>query len=678
MANEFTSIQENQASQKFLLARMKPARYMNDALSNTSGTEYQGALPFVPVAVEQNGVELTKVTGTPVAGEWSYSGTTLTVNTVTAPSSTSAIVAFYYIFLTGEKFRVLGKDPETPLVDLSDWEPKISRSPQLGFEVRNVLNGTLTISSSSITMINDNDDFNKYLTDNDSFYQKEINIWQCLDSTDNIFKLFQGQVSKLTINRTAVSISFEDDNSRLKVPALMGDDSSTAYFSKSGFPNVEPAKEGRTIPYFFGRVSRYQLENDGVTGLLDAQKINPDSLYEAVCTDYSAQISTSLNREFGIARFASGGIEAFGFTPSAVDNTNGAFTILDGTAAEIDKFFVGDTFVDSNTAYSRVIKVDRVTNKIYITKNAGFILTDSVLSNDCPSIVITDFSNNRFYPLVGRDYTTSVSTLSSGNKYLKITFANNFEATLAMPTLDPNNYIVKYRVHPNNANQKHGTVINEILEKSGITVNAASITTANSTFDVNANFSIPFFDELDFSNYYKYVEEILQSTLGFVHLNNDFEMEYVLFNTPVSGMNTQDVDIIEDTYRVSIEYSDIFTQIISFNPHYSSEEVNSESSATAVSVKAQYLHNINRATRFRHVLEDMTTKITDHINIKSNRLATYNFKTKQINYTSEIGDNINLVKNGIPGQAASRNVKIIGIKRKVNETTIKASDLLDL
>jgi hypothetical protein len=681
MANNFTTIQQNQTSQKFLLTRLEPARYINGDLVLDSGTTYTATFSFPISKIEQNGAALTKVSGTPSTGEFSHNETTglLTVNITTAPSSSSAIIAYYYLFYTGERFRVLSEDPEDSNTTVRDWEPKIVSSPKLKFPIKNILNGVLSISSSDIGIVNDNDEFNQYLTDNDSFYQKNITIWQCLDSTDNIQKIFQGKITNISATRKKVTISFQDDIVKLNSPALMGDNPSECYFTKDDFPNVDPQKEGEPVRYIVGTVSRHQLLSESVTNLNDARRLNPEKMNEAVCTNFSSTISTTTNREFGICRVSSNGFTSWGFTPSAVDNTDANFTVLDGTAAEIAKIFIGDTFQDSNTNYSRVYHVDRGTNKIYITKNAAITTSDTVNSNAVPSIVIFDFDRNVYYPLYGRDYTAATSSTSNGNTYVKITFTNNFEASFGgLTSLDPTTMQVFYRVKPDSANQKHGTVLSDMLTAAGVTVNSTSITNANSALAVNANFSIPFFDELDFNDYYKYAEELLQSTLGYIFLNNSFEIEYGLLATPTSTTEITNTDIKENTYSVDIDYQDIVTQIIGFNPHHNSSEVVDNTSQTSESIKSRYLHDINRTTRFRHVLEDFSGKITDHINVRSERFALYRFVTKQLNYASELGDDFQLTKLGIPGQAANRDIKIMGITKEVDKTTIEASDLLNI
>ena len=677
--NNFTTLQNNQASTKILLARIEPARYVNSGLTLTSGTTYTMTFPYDISQVQETSVPLTKVTGIPTVGQYSYNETTklLTVTLNAVISDTNPITVYYYIFYTTDRVRTIGRDPEIPGADLRDWEPRLKGSPSFEQDIRNILDGIMSISSSALSLINNESEFEQYCSDNDSFYNKAVEIWHVLDGIDNIKKLFKGFITSLSVNRSSVRLSVKDNLSLLTNPALMGD--TVTYYTSSHFTKVEPSKEGLPIPYFFGTASRHQLASESITGLPNAQKLNHVAQPIAVCTNYSTDIATTNNREYHLGRVGSGGIQSFGFTPSNVDQTSPDFTRLDGTASEISHILIGDNFqVSGSGLYEcRVFYIDRSLNYIYITKHAGIILTDIINDNSAPGITIKQ-DNVVYYPMYGRDYTSSLVPLVGGNSIIKVTFFDNFEPGIGMTALDPQVSEVRYRIKPESANQLHGTIVNEMLIKAGISVNASTITAANLAFAVNGNFSIPYFDQNDFSNYTKYLEELLQSVIGYIHLDNDFTISYDLFTAPSSSTETTDIDIIQETYGFSFDYNDIVTNIICFNPHHNSSEVNAKTSVTVNSEKAKVLHGVNVTTRFRHVLEDYTTKASELLNVRSERFARYEYVSKQQNYISEIGDDVLLKKNGIPGQDPSRAVKILGLNKSVNQTTVTATDLLDL
>jgi hypothetical protein len=302
-----------------------------------------------------------------------------------------------------------------------------------------------------------------------------------------------------------------------------------------------------------------------------------------------------------------------------------------------------------------------------------------VQTNDCPSIVIVDSDNNYYYCLYGRDYTASTSTTEGGNKLIKITFVNNFETNHAgLTALEPETNRVFFKIKPDADYQNQATVLKEILDMSGMVTNAASFTTAGTTLNVNAAFSIPFFDQQDFGSYIEYAESICQSTLGYIYLNNSFEIVYKLFSTVSASTDITTIDIIVNSSSYNVEYRDIVTQFIAYNPHYNSSEFVAVSSQTESSNKARFLHELINVDRFIHVLEDFTSKITDQINVRSERDITYRFSTKGINFDSSIGDDFNLKANDLPDNNTSIGVKITDIEKGNTDTRIEAKDLYNI
>lgn len=677
----YSSIKTNQTSQKFIMARIEPARFVNDDLSLDSGTTYTMTFPFVISKVVEQGVELTEVSSSPSTGEYSFNESTglLTVNLNSAVSSSNAVIVYYYLFYTIEKFRTIGVDPESPTTDLKDWEPKIQSSPLIRQTIKNIVDGQLTISSSNLSIINDNGDFNQYLTVNDSFYNKKIKIWHCLEDISNIQKIFEGVITGVTVKRTIVNISVKDNLDLLSNKATMGD--TEIYYNDDDFTKVQPGFIGNPVRYYFGSVSRYDTIPETVTNLTDAQRLDPDKMDEAVCTDYTTDITTSNNREWTIGRVGSNGTTDFSFSPSSVDNTDANFTRLDTDAATVAKIHIGDTFeiTGSGTYRERVYYVDRSNYYVYITKQASVIATDTVQTNDCPSLVIADLSGNYYYPLYGRDYTAATSTTSGGNKLITVTFTNNFEANHAgLTTLDPGINKVYFKIKPNSSYQNQATVLKEMLDQAGLTTNSSSFTTAGTTLNVNAAFSIPLYDETDYSQYYKYVQKICQSTLGYIYLNNSFEITYELLSTISASTDITDTEIIANSSYYKIDYNDIVTQFVAYNPHYNSSEFVDVSSQTDSSNKARYLHDVINTDRFQHVLENFTSKITDHINLRSERDITYSFQSKGINFDSTIGDEFDLTSNDLAGQVSSVGIKIVEINKGNTDTRILAKDFYNI
>lgn len=691
MANNFATLKLNQQSNKFFLVRLNPARAITSDLTLDSGTTYTATFAFGNMnALKVDGTAYTKVTGTPSASEFAFNESTkvVTVN-LGAALTTQQVIAFYYLFYTSDRTRVIGEDPETPATDERNWEPRIVTSPTAQSSIEDVVEGTLSVSTSGLSLINNDNEFEQFIGDNDSFNRKKVQIWSVIDDIENIQKVYDGTIRAIDMPAERVNFTFDDPLSPLLDRAYMGDDKDEVFFNTDGFPNVDPNKKGRPVRYFIGKTSRYStiFDDTVASGVTDAQILDPDGMEEAVCTGISSTISTSTNREWGIGRVHDDGFLDFSFTPSAIDQTDANFTKLTGTAGEIGKFNVGDTFVIDQSGtpfYARVVgPVASGDTDLFLEKVAGPATNDDVEANDCPSIVITDFDNNRFYPLYERDYTTTVTATSGGNKYLKITFTNNFETNHAgLTNLDPGNNKVFFRVKPDTTNAKHSDALKDIIEKTGITTNASSFTTAGTTLTTELAMSIPFLDQSNYSGYIRYVEEILESTLGYLFLNNSFEVGYALFDAPSSTDEVTDTDILLNSLSKKIDYKDIAQTVTTFNPHFNSfeqtDDSNNTTTITQTNTKARFLHETEEIFTFRHVLAKMNDRIAAILNLRSERRATYTFSTNIRNIDNIIGDDLQLTNDDILGTDSSKDLTIIAIGKNPRRTTISATDLLGL
>lgn len=681
MPNNFSTLKLNQAVQKFTYIRFNPARYVNNDLTSIGGGKYTiNLLDFNITQVQQNGIALSEVQTTPSSGEYYFNESTglLTIYPTATPSASVAIVVFHYLFFSSGGSSTIPEDPENTSTQLKHWKQRIIQSPPIENSIKNILAGVLTINSSSVSLINDSYDLNAYFGINDSWYQKEVKVWTCIDSSDNIQKVFEGVVTNVNVTAQSVTIGFEDLMSKFSAPALFGDDRSETYINKEDYPNIDSNKANSPIRMIFGTVSKYQTIPETVTNLTTAEKLDPTSLFEAYCVDYSSDISTTNNREWIACRTVDGYAD-FSCTPSNVNNTDPNYTRMTLTAGQIAKFHIGDTFV-MNGKYLRVYYIDRVNNYIYTTKEAGVTTGDSILASKLPSVVLSDKRDSTYYLMDTRDYSITQTTTTGGNKLYKIVLTNNFEANHpGLTALNVGTHSIYYRMKPDITNAKHGSVIKEILEKLGLTVNTTSISNANTSLTSNVNFTVPQFDETDYNEYFRYLELILSSSFGYIFLNNSFEIEYKLFDSPNSINILNDTDILDNTFSLNVDYKDIITQLISYNSHYSANEIINQAatpSVTIESIKSKYLHGIDKTVRFRHVLEDMSTRLQDIMNFRAERTVLYNFETANKNLDSLIGDDFNMSNSGLLGTDTSREVKIIKINKNNSRVSMTAIDLI--
>lgn len=145
-----------QSSDRFVLVRMEPARYIGADLVSLGGGIYRAVFdhPYDVSKIERNGTGLTRVDT--LAGNNQYTVTddnkTITVQLASAPNiDSNVIVLFHRLYLTTSKGRYYPIDPlsaESASNAMRFWEPRLQRAPQIEESFSNIINAVFTIKAS--------------------------------------------------------------------------------------------------------------------------------------------------------------------------------------------------------------------------------------------------------------------------------------------------------------------------------------------------------------------------------------------------------------------------------------------------------------------------------------------------------------------------------------------------
>jgi hypothetical protein len=312
----------------------------------------------------------------------------------------------------------------------------------------------------------------------------------------------------------------------------------------------------------------------------------------------------------------------------------------------------------------------------------------SITGVQTPAVVVWPKDGSQFYPLrvvYGEDYTITEDVTSGGNRFYKVVFEDDFESNYSTyfpdAALNPKTYDVAFRARLSTDESGHASVIKAMVERAGLATKASSFTSAGSALDALCYFQIPQFDEQSVGSYRDYIQLILQSTLGVLYLDNDFEAVYELLVAPSSTDATTPSIYLRDSLRIELDYQDIVDQIIAYNPHNAIQPLKgfTESSSTTLeSIKARHLHGIKNTTRFRHVLNDISGRLQAILDVRSSRRATYRFKTATKHLDAEIGDDMQLESSVLLGGDSSTDLKIVSLDKSLDDVEVEATDLQEL
>ena len=691
------------SSERFMLVRMEPARYIEP--SSIGGGIYQEtSFPYVVSRVQRNGVNLTSVSSVSNNDEYSWDESTgnIQIKLALAPDpDDNVIVVFYYLFFTGAVNRAIWQTPDDDTTPLRDWKARIENDPAFYQSFNNIENGIMTIAESSIKFINHDREFQLCLTDDDSFYNKRVEIWGVINDIANIQKLFDGTITDLSLSGISVTVSIVDKFNKLKQMAYMGDSEREAIFTRQSgsFPSMQPSASGRPCPYIVSDKSAY------TTSAFDVEPgVRLPIIVEAtkaVCTDFSDNKVVTENREWGLCRTLNPirtQPDITGIIISVVQQgTSGIYRINLPSATR--DFYVGDTFKfnQSSTDYYAIItEVASAYIQVATLKGTAIAPVVGLTHTPLPCIAVTInglpyeasfFLGTAAVPLYGQDYTVSSTATSGGNDYHKITFVNDFENNFDIafgnpfgPTvfvLDPDVHEVHFRIVT--TIQRIGRELGRIISKAGISRDT-SFNELEDTALLNMvpSFHIPNIDEVEYDYYLKYVQDLLATMLCYLKINVDGEASVAPLTLP-SSTDTRDSSLLlNGTVSVKVDYNDIVTDLIAYNPHLDYGDGSSFAYTTREKNKARYLHETNNTDRFKHCAERLTDRVEDFLDLKSHRKARYTYDVATEDIDTELGDDILLDNKIVLGVSESRSLKVTGINKSSGRITIEASDLLDL
>jgi hypothetical protein len=669
-----------QSSERFFLVRMEPARYIEP--TSIGGGVYSMTFSYPVSKVQRNGLSLSLVTTLTANDQYTFNEDTglLQMKLAAAPDvDSNVIVAFYYLFFTGDRARVAPQTPTSSSTTSRQWAPRILTYPEFSQSFNNIQHGVFTIADSSIRFANPDSHFQQYMTDNDSFYNKEVSVWICINSVDNISRSFSGYVTGVSWDSQSITFDVSDSFSRLKNTAFMGDSEDECVLSTQDIATLHPAANGKAVPYIFGKFSYHKFS------AFASSRYYMASGTPAYCTNYSTDKQVTTNRTWILAR--AGAViptQSFGSFVSATTH-GAAYTEVEFSS--LSNVFVGDTltWTTAGTPYYALI--------IYVTGNTVWYRSpvtaitgaSTMTANPAMGLLVRNtITNDLTFPRYGRDYTLTTTTTTGSNKLFKITFSNDFEndqdSVSGNPwdTLDPDSMAVEFKIQATRLSAKDTLVL--LLQKVGFTAPGANFDDFDDSVFDYPRFHIPNIDEQEYDTYLKYVEDFLGGCLGYIYTSS--------FNT-VAGAAIHpadyplDVDtvtrdrnlILADSVSGRFDYQDIATQLVPYNPHMDDSPLSAVNDSIKNN-KAVYLHDIKNTNRLKHPFESLSSRINTHIELKSNRFGKYRYETATEDITSRLGTRVTVKNKIVAGDGSQeRMMQIISLDRSPAKIVVEATDL---
>lgn len=593
--------------------------------------------------------KLTKVSGVPSSGQYSVSDDLKTA-TFYSSNLDPTVIGRFYLYVTNDKNRAIGRDPTLPNLDIIEWSGRLKNNPSFSQSIENLQTGKLTMSVSEIQLVNHDGKYD-FLMESENYLSNMLfDVWFCCNGVENIAYGFSGISVETSQQGGVLTIKTKDTLNRLEKKCFMGDIESECYFNTEiggSYFGGDPSKNNRPVPYITGKTTDYKKKVEIVLGLI-YDSYEQDSLREAFCSSFSTTISTSTNREYVTHRTDVG----FSFIGSISSSANpiGGYDFSMPSSSIASNFLYGDTFKHgSSYFFTRSVASNVVTASLI----SGPVPSASA-ALDCSSIplVIIDRSGVFYYCSYGRDYSVSYSSTSSGNRLYKITFVSNFEANVGLPSeLNPTDDVVRFRGHGVPVN--HDSAALKILTDASIPCLFTGVYSQNAVC-----FGVPSIDESDFGSCLSYIEKVLESNTSFIYQSNNGIFDYGEFSVPISPCEITKDDYILGSLRIEGNSQDIYTSAT-----FSQESIVGESTGYRSST-LETLVGTKKSGDFISVNYDTSPKNAT-LSKLFKKTNSFLLSTKKIGYDFTLGEFIE-IKN--------KKLTVVSLQKSIDKIDIVATD----
>lgn len=674
---------ESEGIKSQYLAVFKPRRFADSsAWSLVSGTKYSLSFDYgEAVILYVDDTLKTLATSSALSdGDWYYDSSSelIYIDIGSDPASNDVIITYEMWFGTFDAHWY--RDPLDSATRQVYYEPMIQRSPQISSTATEALFGFLPTQSTQISMSNATHLFEPHVYDS-SFYQADIDLYHYLGelTTDNIKLVYKGIAKSLTYSQDNVVFNLLD---RTNIFAEeYRNDSGVNFYNTTLFPNLDPLFNGRPIRQVYGVVDGFLPVN----------------------IDYSAAPTTSNNRTW-VCITDETNLGSVSATVPASPASTSTRTYVDSA----DGLRVGDcVWIDSSAGpgsdeYPIITAVNKTGNNYIdhatITNPAA---SSSVVKRSFVGSV-TLFQNNTVFDLLyGRDYSEYTDAT---NKVAGFTLANNFEGNHADLSLMEPFDVLYARVygHTNQVTLGGGSfgsdsadtgnlaqavvIMFDLFKKLGLSeaeINTTVFTALQSSKTDQIGFAIPQTSAQDFPSYKDILNDIAQTLLAKVYIDDDLKWTMSLTGPAGSVDKTiAEDEILDGSVRYNFDYQDVISTAIvryAFREVSKKHQITSDdyTRSTATSTTATRLHRIERQRTFSslHFLDSEADTLASRLRYAlGERQGQFSFKTKNRFFDTELGDNIKVQRAGMPGfsydSATTREKEFITVSTDKSLTSI--------
>ncbi len=621
--------------------RLEGSRDITDDLVLDTGLVYDLTFARKVYLIEQD----ISATSTPNWSSKSFTqtGSAVSVTLSYAPSSTYPVIVYFYLFLTDSTVAYEKLDITTG--DVVEWLPLLLDSPSKTQDIGNAIEGKLSVSISDFTFINDKSIFD-LIDDKTSFYNKTAKVWSNFGGS-SIESFFQVKIAAFVVQTKTIKVSMRDNLHMLNSTFTMDDDNDENYFTE-----FETKGKNRPVPFFWGRSSPYKSASStaGSTRAigLAAPVYDKENAIKCIPRWGIAGASASI---WWVCRTDGFNTANISFTP--ISNPIGA-TWATITVADDDlcRVFCGQkqaqaVFADASSWTVDVEILDIDAGTVRISYGSAFTAALSTFAMKRQVFLFTDhpdFDDGGAYWYASTWFNTPQAT-AGGNEIMTITnlHAPNVGNSGGLLYLDINRHDL-YAVTANTTHYKSGTVLEQIANAHGLSVNSAGVTDLDTPTDNEVYMMVPARNKTTYPKVIDVLGDILRSNFAYMYVEDDGTLNCKRIDTDQTPTTTlTDSDIIADSIKIEYESRDIKVRLKTQN-HLKYDLPSSFSmEETAIADVEKRLHGVDKTYDYINVIRNQGNATAYRLRQQSRPRIAVVLRLPASFRTINIGDKIKLV-----------------------------------
>jgi hypothetical protein len=641
-------------------ARLSATRNVTSELVLDSGLDYTMPFEWVVYKVEQRSVGATWINTS-----FTQSSGTLSATFTFAPDSTHPVVIYFYIFMT-DKFTAYEKDSITT-GSVVEWKPWIQTSPSVTMSIRDVLEGQLDVSPSKFTFINEKS-LLPLFDDKTSFYDKQAVIWVDFGEGSGIESFYNGRIVHMPVSSRSIAVQMKNALHKLNNLPSMGMNDSYQY-NRSAASSVD---DGMPIPFVWGNVTpHYPVYGAGANQPISTAAPVYDKSKAIKCTHASGTVGSAVDYYACRAPdFTLNPLIPFSIVSGGgAGNTTATITIVSDTLMR--NVICGDQQCEVWDGSFWLTVDTSITNlplRTVVVTLSGAGTFGGTLTQFRHRSGVFLFTDHADYDPGGAYFSGNVQVVTdTSGSYKRITvqpgetkcIKGNSGSVFFDPTKHP-----MYAVITNDNSYLHGTVIQQIVESLGLSVNSASITAANSTLPKNVFMTIPGIRDKEYKKTaLEVIGDILKSTGGYIYTNDDEEVVYDILGTSSATHSISDTDIIDGTLNVSYDFRDVKTQIRARQQNFYDLVAGTRDEYIRNEVEYR-MHDVDKTHNYESVLEDNGSVPQTRLNYVSRARTRFSMRLPVSFKTMQPGDFADIESSQLVGMDLT-NLMVTEITRSV-------------